>query len=139
MDQQPFTRAGGPATADPAVDLARGRSALPAITATPAAERVVVDARRAHGPQVLVLTSSGAARSIIELRPAQAVRFSDRLIPVGMVARCVVLAHPARIKLCPHEGIAIDIGGGADGSRLIARPESDDEWSERHISRRIGL
>jgi uncharacterized protein (DUF779 family) len=105
---------------------------VPHVSAGRVAARVLDDVRRVRGPQVLVLSGSCSAPSVVRLHRQGAFRPRDTDRLVGYVIGCPVYAPAWDIEHCPHSGLVIDARRiDADEPLLIVRRESTAEFQGR--------
>ena len=108
---------------------------LPHVVASAKAAANLDELRRAGGPQVIVLSTSGATVSVASVRPRHGFFPPDGMSLIGQVQRCPVYANTHQMLACPYEMIILDVGWRCgppgDVRKFVIRPESKAEWQQR--------
>lgn len=115
---------------------------LPRVVASAKAAANLDELCHAGGPQVIVLSTSGATVSVATVRPRHGFFPREDMTMIGQVQRCPVYADTHQLLACPYETIILDMGwrSGPPGEirAFVTRPESKAEWQERVFTEDAG-
>ena len=106
---------------------------FPQVRVSHRAEELLRSLVQRQGANVLVLSGTAAAPSIVHVRTPVGFQPGPCDVRIGEVASCLVYADAESICWCPHELLVLS-PAQVDGGRLVSlvtRPESEAERQQR--------